>query len=118
MDESIDQVDIAVELQGRICYISQEKEESLEVEQQSLECALSDYFICKNNQLQTCKFIDCFTTNLNPNQNDRNKNYLFSACIPKGYNDNEALHVCDIVAQGNYYVDYMKGDEGESIDGW
>ncbi len=77
-------------------------------------CAMTDYLLCQDNQVSTCKLIDCFYNELNdPNsefltEDPKTKTYLFSACIPRTFLPVDVLTVCSIVAQGNDFVDYYQ----------
>ncbi|CDW89590.1 UNKNOWN [Stylonychia lemnae] len=125
MDDSIDSIYISVDLVPKICYIEEENSEEAaqnstlqKLRQDAVDCALSDYPKCRNNNIDQCKFIDCFTTNVKKPSADKDKDYLFSACIPKQLVDDDITNVCYQVAHGNYYIDYFTNDDGTVLDDW
>jgi hypothetical protein len=44
--------------------------------------------------------------------------YLFSTCIPKSFEDSQTMDVCNVVAKGNYFIDYSVADDNGTIDVW
>lgn len=126
MDDSIDSIYVQVDLQQEICYLDKEEEQALnqtryeELNSLAVGCSLSDYIKCRSNLLDSCKFVDCYTTKTikKAQQVDSEKDYLFSACVPKAFEDIEVLNVCKDVANGNYYIDYFLSDDGGALDEW
>ena len=45
---------------------------------------------------------------------DDEQNYLFSTCIPTGFDGKNIMNICKEVADGNDYRDYLD-DDGEPI---
>lgn len=64
---------------------------------------------CKNNEVPTCKFIDCLNTQT-INQEEVSK-YLFSACIPIAFSVQQATYICQTVGEGNDYRDYKVNND-------
>eukprot|EP00347_Sterkiella_histriomuscorum_P003305 403364794 len=130
MDDSVDSIYVSVDLTPKMCYIDQtgahqhidNATEIQIINDQAVECALSDYVKCRNNFIDSCKFIDCFTTQRktqpSTTNTEQDKDYLFSACVPKQFQESENLNVCYEVAQGNYFIDHFMNDDGGALDEW
>lgn len=112
-------VRIEVKTQQGVCYMDNDKYgTNAKMQQSTMECANTEFLECKANSASNCKFIDCFNQNsaidlINPTESSRE--YLFSACVPRGYTREDSLQVCNVVAQGNDYTDYYLDQDDDEI---
>ena len=88
VDDSLDIMQVRVELDAnKMCYVDREKyvESADLVMQEAVDCAFSDYLACQANEAPTCKFIDCFMMSTSAVDQAVERDYLFSACVPKRF---------------------------------
>jgi len=50
--------------------------------------------------------------------NGWDQQYLFSACIPSTFEQDQIVHICKEVADGNDYKDYLLNDDETSTSRW